>query len=92
MLHFLSYINNVCFESYPHSPFSFKDTEPETAESFWVELTEVNLLSGEQVQDVGPSIRHPGNLATITIIENDNARGMIQFDVMRVCVTSDYAT
>ena len=52
----------------------------------------MNLLSGEQVQDVGPSIRHPGDLATITIIENDNARGMIQFDVMRVCVTLGYAT
>lgn len=31
-----------------------------------------------------PSIKVPGNVATITILENDNARGMVQFNVNTV--------
>ena len=35
-----------------------------------------------------PSIVMPGNIAVVTIKENDNARGIIQFDVKTVSFNS----
>ena len=37
---------------------------------------------------IEPSIRKPGDVITVIIAENDNARGIIQFDVERVSATA----
>ena len=56
-----------------------QDNDPELDETFLVNVTEVRLLSATtDVQSV-PSVRRPGNVATVTIAENDNARGVIEF-------------
>ena len=63
-----------------YSRLSFvQDTDPELDETFLVNVTEVRLLTATiDVQSV-PSVRRPGNVATVTIAENDNARGVIEF-------------
>ena len=42
-------------------------------------LTEVTLLTATAAVDSVPSVRRPGGIATVTIAENDNARGVVEF-------------
>ncbi|XP_076465116.1 adhesion G-protein coupled receptor V1-like isoform X2 [Babylonia areolata] len=58
-----------------------QDDTPEASETFFVNITEVMLVTAEGESSAQPSIRVPGNVAEITILENDGARGMVQFDV-----------
>lgn len=51
---------------------------------FWVNLTAVQLVGEDGEEGSLPSIRNPGNIAVITILENDNAQGIVQFNVVRV--------
>ena len=59
--------------------FCVQDADPELAETFLVNLTEVTLITGPAAVDSVPSVQRPGDVATVTIAENDNARGVVQF-------------
>ena len=48
-------------------------------------VTVVGMVPGPGSE---PSIVMPGNIAVVTIKENDNARGIIQFDVKTVSFNS----
>ena len=61
-----------------------QDDIPEASETFFVNLTEVELVGPGADNSARPSIRIPGNVVQITILENDNARGTVQFDVKTV--------
>lgn len=67
-----------------------QDNDPEVAETFVVNITGVQLVGGALIVGAGASVRRPGNVASITIAENDNARGIISFDVNRVRYTYMY--
>lgn len=54
------------------------------AEIFLVELTDVQLVGTPPSEGSAPTVRHPGHQVVITIAENDNARGVVEFDVVRV--------
>ncbi|KAI4876542.1 hypothetical protein NFI96_002228 [Prochilodus magdalenae] len=59
------------------------DDIPELAETFLVNITQVELLGG-QTGAGQPSIRRPGmEIAEVTIQENDDPRGVLQFNVSR---------
>ncbi|KAH3717902.1 hypothetical protein DPMN_060698 [Dreissena polymorpha] len=58
-----------------------QDTIPEAAELFLVNLTSVVLVGNSPSPGAAPSIRYPGNTVMVTISENDNARGIVQFNV-----------
>lgn len=61
-----------------------KDDIPELAESFLVNITSVELVSGS-VGAGQPSIKRPGmEVAEVTIEENDDPRGILQFNVSEV--------
>ena len=65
-----------------------QDDVPEASETFFVNLTTVELAGAEGDNSAQPSIRVPGNVAQITILENDNAQGTVQFDVKTVSRSS----
>nr|KAG5699576.1 hypothetical protein BaRGS_033772 [Batillaria attramentaria] len=48
---------------------------------FYVNLTAVELVGTSGGSGAGPSIKKPGDVVQVTILENDNARGTVQFDV-----------
>ncbi|KAJ8414918.1 hypothetical protein AAFF_G00024410 [Aldrovandia affinis] len=59
------------------------DEVPELAESFLVNITRVELLGGA-VGAGQPSVRRPGmEVAEVTIQENDDPRGVLQFNVSK---------
>ncbi|XP_072520807.1 adhesion G-protein coupled receptor V1 isoform X2 [Salminus brasiliensis] len=59
------------------------DDFPELAETFLVNITHVELLGG-QTGAGQPSIRRPGmEIAEVTIQENDDPRGVLQFNVSK---------
>uniref|UniRef100_A0A8B9KDR7 Adhesion G protein-coupled receptor V1 n=1 Tax=Astyanax mexicanus TaxID=7994 RepID=A0A8B9KDR7_ASTMX len=59
------------------------DDFPELAETFLVNITHVELMGG-QTGAGQPSLRRPGmEIAEITIQENDDPRGVLQFNVSR---------
>ncbi|KAK7486836.1 hypothetical protein BaRGS_00021983 [Batillaria attramentaria] len=58
-----------------------QDTIPEASEMFYVNLTAVELVGTSGGSGAGPSIKKPGDVVQVTILENDNARGTVQFDV-----------
>ena len=64
-----------------------QDLNPEVAETFLVNITGVQLVGGATIVGAGASVRRPGNVASLTIAENDDARGIVQFNVARVCGT-----
>ena len=47
-------------------------------------ITSVQLTSDVGSREVAPSISQPHRLATVTIRENDNARGIVSFNMQRV--------
>ncbi|XP_070820196.1 adhesion G-protein coupled receptor V1 isoform X2 [Chaetodon trifascialis] len=60
------------------------DDIPELAESFLVNITSVELVSGS-VGAGQPSVKRPGmEVAEVTIQENDDPRGVLQFNVSEV--------
>lgn len=62
----------------------FKDDIPELAESFLVNITGVELVRGS-VGAGQPSLKRPGmEVAEITIQENDDPRGVLQFNMSEV--------
>lgn len=65
-----------------------KDDVPELAESFVVNITSVELVGGS-LGAVQPSVKRPGmEVAEVTIQENDDPRGILQFNVSEVSVRS----
>lgn len=72
---FFHHLASVCF---------FKDDFPELAESFLVNITGVEIVKGSV--GVGqPSVKRLGmEVAEITIQENDDPRGVVQFNVSKV--------
>lgn len=61
-----------------------KDDVPELAESFLVNISGVELIQGSEVAGQ-PSVKRPGlEVAEVTISENDDARGILQFNVSDV--------
>lgn len=62
----------------------FQDSLPEATESFLINITGVVLLGMSPAPGAEPSIRIPGNIITVAIAENDNARGIVQFNVTTV--------
>lgn len=63
---------------------SSQDDIPELFETFLVNITHVELLGG-QTGPGQPRIRRPGmEIAEVTIQENDDPRGVLQFNVSRV--------
>ncbi|XP_071506649.1 adhesion G-protein coupled receptor V1-like [Diadema antillarum] len=59
------------------------DTDAEGPETFFVNLTSVELVSGQPVSGAEPSIRNGQNVAEITIRQNDNANGILQLNVTK---------
>ncbi|XP_028834405.1 adhesion G-protein coupled receptor V1 isoform X2 [Denticeps clupeoides] len=60
------------------------DDLPELAEVFLLNITKVELLGGGVVGGGQPSIRRPGmEVAEINIQENDDPRGVLQFNVTK---------
>ncbi|XP_041376199.1 adhesion G-protein coupled receptor V1-like [Gigantopelta aegis] len=57
------------------------DDIPEATESFFVNITDVEVTGNPSNNSAKPSVRIPGNVAKIQIEENDNARGLVQFNV-----------
>lgn len=65
-----------------------KDDIPELAESFLVNISGVELIQGSEVAGQ-PSVRRPGmEVAEVTISENDDPRGIVQFHVSDVSALS----
>lgn len=65
-----------------------KDDIPELAESFLVNITSVELVRGS-VGAGQPSVKRPGmEVAEVTIQENDDPRGILQFNVSEVSAGS----
>lgn len=66
----------------------FKDNIPELAESFLVNITSVELVGGS-VGAGKPSLKRPGmEVAEVTIQENDDPRGILQFNMSEVSTVS----
>ena len=65
-----------------------QDQIPEADERFLVNITRVTVVGMVPGPGSEPSIVMPGNIAVVTIKENDNARGIIQFDVKTVSYNS----
>ena len=65
-----------------------QDTDPELVEAFLVNITGVHLVGGNPELGSRPSVRNPGFSAVISIAENDGARGLVQFNVLRVSLRS----
>ncbi|KAJ8304146.1 hypothetical protein KUTeg_017729 [Tegillarca granosa] len=61
-----------------------QDSIPEGDESFIVNITGVTLSGLTPPPGAEPSVKIPGNIIAITITENDNARGIVQFNVTTV--------
>jgi len=59
--------------------------KPEGDETFILNITSVTLMGNQPPAGAEPSVRLPGNILIVTINENDNARGIIQFNVTTVC-------
>lgn len=64
--------------------YVFKDDIPELAETFLVNITGVELVQGSAGAGQ-PSVKRPGmEVAEVTISENDDPRGILQFNVSKV--------
>ena len=61
-----------------------QDTDAEGPETFFVNLTSVELVSGQPVSGAEPSIKNGQNVAEITIWQNDNANGILELDATKV--------
>ena len=76
----------VCARTY----FCTQDNTPELAETFWVNLTDVRLVNESSrlgSSTASPRLAQPGNeIATVTIAENDESRGILNFVVNKVRV------
>ncbi|XP_077988560.1 adhesion G-protein coupled receptor V1-like [Glandiceps talaboti] len=59
------------------------DEIPEGPEMFLVNITSVSLVSGSPIDGAAPSVKIGQDVADITITENDFARGILQFDVVK---------
>ncbi|XP_033109462.1 adhesion G-protein coupled receptor V1-like [Anneissia japonica] len=59
------------------------DTDAEGPETFFVNLTSVELLTGSPISGAPPSVKKDQNVAEVIIPQNDNANGILQFSVMR---------
>ena len=70
----------------------FQDTDPEVEEQFGVELTGVRLVDEEVGEGAVPSIVIPMSNTVVTITENDNARGLVQFDMSRVSSIGEHVS
>ena len=66
--------------------FYFQDFIPEADERFLVNITGVSLMGMTPAPGSEPSIRIPGNVVVVTISENDNAKGIVQFNVTTVSI------
>lgn len=65
-----------------------QDDIPELAESFLVNITSVELVQGS-VGAGQPSVKRPGmEVAEVTVQENDDPRGLLQFNVSEVSTGS----
>lgn len=65
-----------------------KDDIPELAESFLVNITGVELVQGSTGAGQ-PSVKRPGmEVAEVTISENDDPRGILQFNVSEASTRS----
>lgn len=61
-----------------------KDDVPELAESFLINITSVELVRGS-AEAGQPSLKRPGmEVAEVTIQENDDPRGILQFRASEV--------
>lgn len=59
---------------------------PEADESFVVNITGVSVMGLTPPAGAEPSVKVPGNILVVTITENDDARGLVEFDVTTVSV------
>ncbi|XP_071965307.1 adhesion G-protein coupled receptor V1-like isoform X2 [Antedon mediterranea] len=59
------------------------DTNAEGPETFFVNLTSVELLTGSPISGAPPSVKNDQNVAEVVISQNDNANGILQFSVER---------
>ncbi|XP_041464132.1 adhesion G-protein coupled receptor V1-like [Lytechinus variegatus] len=59
------------------------DTDAEGPETFFVNLTSVELVSGQLVSGAQPSIKNGQDVAEVTIRQNDNANGILQLNVSK---------
>ncbi|XP_038076858.1 adhesion G-protein coupled receptor V1-like isoform X2 [Patiria miniata] len=59
------------------------DTDSEGPETFLVNLTSVDLVTGTPVGGAAPSIKNDQDVAEITITQNDNANGILQLNASK---------
>lgn len=82
LTHKTCFFVNVCWSLF------LKDDIPELAESFLVNISSVELIQGSEVAGQ-PSVKRPGmEVAEVTISENDDPRGILQFNVSDVSTLS----
>lgn len=74
----------ILLPDYAGACVSSQDDIPELAETFLVNITGVELM-GDQSGASQARIKRPGmEIAEITIQENDDPRGVLQFNVSKV--------
>ncbi|XP_022110249.1 G-protein coupled receptor 98-like isoform X2 [Acanthaster planci] len=59
------------------------DTDSEGPETFLVNLTSVDLVTGTPVGGAAPSVKNDQAVAEITITQNDNANGILQLNATK---------
>ena len=64
--------------------YVLQDTDSEGPETFLVNLTSVDLITGTPVGGAAPSIKHDQDVAEITITQNDNANGILELNAIKV--------
>lgn len=67
----------------------YQDTAAEGPETFFVNLTSVELVSVVPQGGAAPSIKNGQSVAEITIRQNDNANGILQFSAVKVSIEGD---
>ena len=55
-----------------------------------ISITGVQLVGNVPTEGTAPSVKATANVTMVTIAENDNARGIVQFDVDRVSTPNDF--
>ncbi len=67
------------------SIYILQDSDSEGPETFFVNMTGVELSTGSPIGGAAPSVKHGQDVAEITIGQNDFANGILQLNATKVC-------
>ena len=68
-----------------------QDTDSEGPETFFVNMTRVELSTGSPIGGAAPSVKHGQDVAEITIAQNDFANGILQLNATKVIKNHNHA-